>query len=198
MGRLHAIKNHEFLIRACAELKKRAIEFQCVIAGEGEERGRLKDLISGFRLEREVELIGNLSREELRFWYAQADVLVFTSHSEGIPLAAMEAMAMGRIVLAPRITGIPELIVHGQTGFLYKPNSLDDFLEKLLWVPDSLRSLGDIRRQARRQVELNFNRGRNLESFAVDFLQRIDVNSQARAGSGADENPLLQQVQLPV
>src|SRR5581483_8884792 len=121
---------------------------------------------------------------------------VFTSHSEGIPLAAMEAMAMERIVLAPRITGIPELIVHGRNGFLYEPNSKGDFLEKLLQIRNSRELLHDLRCQARMQIELKFNRERNLVSFASDFLRHIEANTVAK--NGANANSLLQQVQLPV
>jgi len=50
--------------------------------------------------------------------YRFADVVVLTSRSEGIPLVLMEAMGRGKIVLAPAITGIPELVLPGKTGFL--------------------------------------------------------------------------------
>lgn len=196
VGRLHAVKNHEFLIRACADLKKIGIRFRCVIAGEGKERERLNNLICQLQLESEVELIGNAECEELKVWYSQADVVVFTSRSEGIPLAAMEAMAMKRPVLAPRITGIPELIVQGRNGFLYEPNSMADFLEKLLHIRNSGELLWELRERARGDIELNFNRDRNIGCFAADFLKHVDASANAK--SGADANSLLQQVQLPV
>jgi len=60
--------------------------------------------------------------------------VVLTSRSEGIPLVLMEAMARGRIVLAPAITGIPELVIAGKTGFLYEPGSLQDFVARLLFI----------------------------------------------------------------
>ena len=59
---------------------------------------------------------------------------MLTSRSEGIPLVLMEAMARGKIVLAPAITGIPELVIAGKTGFLYEGGSLNDFVTQLLHI----------------------------------------------------------------
>src|SRR5205085_2801119 len=54
VGRLHPVKNHAFLIRACSQLKQRHISFHCRIAGEGPERNRLKNLIATLNLTQEV------------------------------------------------------------------------------------------------------------------------------------------------
>jgi len=193
VGRLHAVKNYEFLIDACVELKAAGLNFRCRIAGEGEERGRLQDLIRKSRLENEIELLGRISRERLPSLYSQADVVALTSHSEGIPQTLMEAMAMERVVLAPAITGIPELIVNEQTGFLYQPNSMPDFLVKLAHIAAASLSLNELRQEARQYVEFCFNRQRNLDTWAQDFVQRVD-----RGATAIYANPVLQQVQLPV
>ena len=74
-------------------------------------------------LEKQVTLLGHVAREQMACYYDRADVVVLTSRSEGIPLVLMEAMARGKIVLAPAITGIPELVIAGKTGFLYEPGS---------------------------------------------------------------------------
>jgi colanic acid/amylovoran biosynthesis glycosyltransferase len=196
VGRLHPIKNHEFLVRACCELKASGVHFRCTIIGDGEEYERLQDLIRHLRLEDRIELRGHVPREELPELYRQADVVVLTSHSEGIPQTLMEAMAMERIVLAPEITGIPELIADKQTGFLYQPDSMPDFLSKLTLITAAGSSLYRIRHGARRHIDSHFNHTRNLELWAEHFLQHVE--------SGADEkevtyaNPVLQQVQLPL
>ena len=148
--------------------------------------------------------------------YDRADVVVLTSRSEGIPLVLMEAMARGKIVLAPAITGIPELVIAGKTGFLYEPGSLDEFVDRLAFIrslmirvtDDSLavagqersgtpfrrfrrsRQLDWVRHAARVQVRNNFNRSRNLESFGDLFLQRI----APRTGSIPHEDFVLQQI----
>jgi colanic acid/amylovoran biosynthesis glycosyltransferase len=196
VGRLHPVKNHEFLIHACCELKNAGFKFHCMIAGEGEEDDRLRDLVREMRLQDEVEFCGQLGCDRLRTLYSQADVVVLTSHSEGIPQTLMEAMAMGRVVLAPAITGIPELISDGQTGFLYQQNSMPDFLDKLLSIAAAKPSLENLGRQARRHVQLHFNRHRNLNIWAKDFLRHLEGTSHEQESSHA--NPVLQQVQLPV
>jgi colanic acid/amylovoran biosynthesis glycosyltransferase len=134
VGRLHAVKDHAFLVRACAKLQGLDVDFECSIAGEGPEQRNLEALIRNFSLEDRVTLLGHVAREPMNSLYDRADVVVLTSRSEGIPLVLMEAMARGKIVLAPAITGIPELVIAGKTGFLYAPGSFEDFVARLLFI----------------------------------------------------------------
>lgn len=193
VGRLQAVKDHAFLIHACAELKSRGLDFECCIAGDGPERRSLTRLIRDSGLADQVSLLGHVPRERMPEVYRRADLVVLTSHSEGIPLVLMEAMARRKIVLAPAITGIGELVVPGKTGFLYQAGSLSDFVERLLFIrlllqarfgsyPSPLvtaaRQLDWIRHAAQVQVRHNFNRTKNLNSFADLFLSRIVSSSE--------------------
>jgi glycosyltransferase involved in cell wall biosynthesis len=196
VGRLHAVKNHEFLIRACFELKNAGLLFRCTIAGEGEERKRLQNLIRKLGLRNWVELPGHVARENLPQLYSQADVVVITSNSEGIPQALMEAMAMERVVLSPAMTGIPELITDASTGFLYQQHSMPDFLRKLVYIAGTNPCLNDLRHHARQHIDSRFNRQRNLNTWANHFIQQLDSNAIEQESSHA--HPVLQQVQLPV
>ena len=196
VGRLHAVKNQEFLIRACSQLKAARLKFHCVIAGEGPESDGLHNLVGELCLQNEVEFCGHVWRERLRILYSQADVVVLTSHSEGIPQTLMEAMAMERVVLAPAITGMAELISDGQTGFLYEQNSLPHLLHKIRRAAAADPALHDLGRQARRHIQLHFNRERNLNTWADDFVHHLEATSEDLESSHA--NSVLQQVQLPV
>lgn len=190
VGRLHRVKDQAFLVKACAELKARGTRTLCLIAGDGPERKSLDRLIRKLKLTEEVGLLGHVPHEQLDAHYAMADIVVLTSRSEGIPLVLMEAMAMGKIVLAPGITGIPELVMHGRTGFLYQPGSLPDFVTKVQMIWDLRSALDPIRRAARKQVLEQFNREKNLAAFAGVFLSRIAEQVQTRS----HENPILQQI----
>jgi len=190
VGRLHAVKNHEFLVEASFQLRERGVQFQCLIAGSGPERHRLEALIRQLKIEDIVHLVGEVPHDEIGAYYEAADLVVLTSHSEGIPLVLMEAMAHGRIVLAPAITGIPELVIDGKTGFLYRPGVLEDFVGQVEHILRAREGLNALRKAARNHVEEHFNRRRNLEHFANEFLQQIESTDR----SCPDEDFVLQQI----
>ena len=184
VGRLHPVKDQAFLVAACRELKRNDIPFSCAIAGEGPSRPALEWLIRQFTLDDEVHLLGHLSTQQLDAQYRSYDVVVLTSRSEGIPVVLMEAMARGVIVLAPEITGIPELIVHGQTGLLYRSGSLTDFMCKLDTIRNSPQDLDRIRERARRHVRMHFDGAKNVSAFVDTFIQGLGM-SAAMAGKEA-------------
>ncbi len=131
VGRLEEVKNHHFLITACAALKRRNLRFRCLLAGEGNQRAALESLIRDLELENEVALLGHISASQLNEFYSKSNLVVLTSRSEGLPVVLMEAMVREKLTLAPDITGIPELIEPGANGFLYKEGDLEDFVEKV-------------------------------------------------------------------
>jgi colanic acid/amylovoran biosynthesis glycosyltransferase len=183
-GRLHPVKDHAFLVAACAVLKAR-MDFVCFIAGEGPERKHIESQIRACGLQPEIKLLGQVAHEELEAIYPLIDLVVLTSRSEGIPLVLMEAMAQGRPVLAPNITGIPELVADGKTGFLYAPGSLTDFISRFELVHSSFNALGPLRRAAREHVNLHFNRAANLQRFVATLTERI-------SGKARHAHPVLQ------
>lgn len=173
VGRLHPVKDHAFLLHACSLLRERGEVIHCRVAGDGPELSRLQELRAELDLASEVDLLGQVPREQLHTYYDAADVVVLTSRSEGIPLTLMEAMARGAIVLAPAITGIPELVLDGKTGFLYRPGSLESFAERIIWIRRTFANLAPIRQAARQHVLRSFNRDLNLSRFGQTFMSRI-------------------------
>jgi len=194
VGRLHSVKDHAFLVQACAHLREQGVDFECSIAGDGPERRHLQSLIRKLGLEARVTLLGHVARDQIDSLYDRANLVVLTSRSEGIPLVLMEAMSRGKIVLAPDITGIPELVIPGKTGFLYDAGSMEAFVDRLLFIHSLIqaecaadhhhsdlnsfllsaaRQLDWVRHAARLQVRHNFNRTTNLKSFGDLFIPRI-------------------------
>lgn len=202
VGRLHAVKDHAFLILCCERLLRLDVPFKCVIAGEGPERSALESLIQQLGLSEHVILLGHVVHQSLDSLYEEADLVALTSRSEGIPLVLMEAMARGKLVLAPNITGVPELVMPGKTGFLYQPGSMQDFVDQLFFIRWMISSearaqdtphdspLSWIRHAARVQVLQNFNRSKNLRNFADFFLNHVVTKGK----SIPDENLILQQI----
>lgn len=192
VGRLHRVKDYRFLIQACAALRDQGLDFICWIVGEGPDRAALENQIMTMGLQGLVYLIGHVSHTDLPGYYRYADLVVMTSKSEGIPVVLMEAMAHEKLVLAPAITGIPELVEHQRTGFLYQPGSLPDFVSAVSWIQANKTSLAGIQRVAAASIAASYNRPRNLRAFAEQFLAHIAQSETDHA------HPVLQQVRLSV
>jgi colanic acid/amylovoran biosynthesis glycosyltransferase len=192
VGRLHPVKDHAFLVRACRLLKNRDLPFLCLIAGEGPEHASIEGLICDLDLRAEIRLVGHLSRQQLDACYAAVDLVVLTSRSEGIPLVLMEAMAHSTPVLAPAITGIPELVVDGNNGFLYRPGSLEDFVARVELVYRAESALVPLCRAARQHVLKHFDREKNFAAFCTLLLMHIRHPHISRPKENHCENPILQ------
>jgi glycosyltransferase involved in cell wall biosynthesis len=116
VGRLDAIKGFRHLIEACALLRREGRSVRCEIVGDGELRAELAGLVSRWGLEQVVALPGALSKEAVLERLRTASVFVLPSvvapdgNRDGIPVALMEAMAVGTPVVSSDVSGIPELV----------------------------------------------------------------------------------------
>lgn len=129
IGRLEEEKGMDTLIYACHKLQH--IPYQCIIAGEGSQRGELHALISDLGLIQRVWLLGNQTQEEIQGLLKKVKVVVLASRKEGIPVALMEAMASGVPVIGSSVGGVCELIEDGVCGFLVPPDNSDILADKI-------------------------------------------------------------------
>jgi len=129
VGSLHPYKGHVFLVKACALLRDSKIPFRCRIVGGGHLRKLLTGLIQEYDLEGMVELMGPRTQGEVSRLletancYIQPSIVTSSGKMEGIPVALMEAMASKIPVVATSISGIPELVKDGETGWLVPPEN---------------------------------------------------------------------------
>ncbi len=163
VGRLDNIKGFVYLIDACQRLHARGVDFKCTIIGEGPLRVALQQRIDSAGLSQFVNLLGAQKQEVVRAHLSRASMFVLpcvvtqTGDRDGIPVALMEAMAVGLPVVSTRVSGIPELIAHGQSGLLAEPKDAGDLaqcIEQLLLDPALASQLA---LQARAVVEKEFD-----------------------------------------
>jgi glycosyltransferase involved in cell wall biosynthesis len=121
VGRLRIRKGVEVLLEALAELAARRPEARLLIAGEGEHRGALERKAAELGLGARARFVGRASSAEVRGLLARATALVVPSIYEGMPLVVLEAMAASLPVVASRVSGIPEVVSEGETGWLVEP-----------------------------------------------------------------------------
>ncbi len=128
VGRLVPVKNHLGLISAFHEIKQRVPDVHLAIAGEGE----LKDIImthaGDLRLTDSISIVP--TTPDVAQFYGALDLFILPSHSEGLPLTVLEALATGLPVIASAVGGIPEIITDGANGCLVPRDSTPALVDK--------------------------------------------------------------------
>jgi len=161
VGRLVPKKGHDVLIEALGAM--RDVEFRCRIVGDGPLGADLAQLAERQGISERVEFAGLLPNEQVRQTLMQADLFVLACRQardgnvDGIPVALMEAMALGVPVVSTQVTGIPELVRPG-AGFLVSPQSpleLARCIRDFKALPAAARRR--IGANARRQIARCFN-----------------------------------------
>ena len=143
-GRLAPAKDYPGLLRAFAALAGRR-QARLLIAGDGPLRGELAGRIDALGLVGRVRLLG--LRDDLPELYRACDALVLSSAWEGMPNVVLEAMASARPVVATAVGAVPEMVAHGETGFVVPPGdhaALAGAMERMMdLAPAERRALGE-------------------------------------------------------
>ncbi|MBA7944172.1 colanic acid biosynthesis glycosyltransferase WcaL [Citrobacter sp. RHBSTW-00271] len=140
VARLTEKKGLHVAIEACRQLKERGISFRYRILGIGPWERRLRTLIEQYQLDDEIEMSGFKPSHQVKEMLEQADVFLLPSVTgidgdmEGIPVALMEAMAVGIPVVSTVHSGIPELVESGRSGWLAPENDAQALAERLATV----------------------------------------------------------------
>lgn len=147
VGRLCEQKGQLLLIEAAGRLAAKGVDFELVLAGDGEMRPEVEALIAKYSLADRVRITGWISSEQVRDEILAARGLVLPSFAEGLPVVIMEAMALRRPVLTTYVAGIPELVRTGENGWLFPAGSADELavaMERCLAAPPvELASMGE-------------------------------------------------------
>ncbi|MEW6659983.1 MAG: glycosyltransferase family 4 protein [Thermodesulfobacteriota bacterium] len=148
---LRSWKGHLYALEALHELVQSGLKANLLVVGEGPYRSLIEPRIKELGLEGQVRMVGY--QEEVAPWLALMDVLVMASYAhEGVPQAALQALAMGKPVVGTTVGGIPEVIRPGETGLLVPPKDPQALAAGLrqLWEHPELR--GEMGRRGRELV----------------------------------------------
>jgi len=133
LGRLDYEKHIHNLLRAVALLPKN-LDVQVEIVGDGGEREYLEKLAQELGMAKNVEFRGHITDQELPRAYERATLFAMPSIAELQSIATMEAMASGRPVVAADAMALPHLVHDGDNGFLFPPDDVEAFADRLLKV----------------------------------------------------------------
>jgi glycosyltransferase involved in cell wall biosynthesis len=162
-ARLDPQKGHRLLLDAATHVPKGVFVF----AGDGPERAHLEERARALGLQERVRFLGH--RRDVPRLLAACDIVVLASLYEGLPVAALEAMAAGRPVVATAIGGTDEAVIHGETGILVPAGNavaLAAAIRILVENPELRRCLGS---RGGARVAANFCSAAMVEKVAAVY-----------------------------
>lgn len=166
------VKNLSRFVSVAHKVKQQLPDAFFVLGGDGSERSNVESLIDAFGLRAAFLLPGEV-RQPL-IWYQAMDVFLLTSDSEALPVVLLEAASCEVPAVATAVGGVPDVIVHGETGFVAPcdaEDALADYVVQLCRDEALRRRMGS---QARQRVVKEFSQEAMVRRYTELFQQIVD------------------------
>lgn len=140
IGRLaksEGYKGYDKVIQALPDVIKEIKNVKYILAGKGDDVGRIKQLVKDLKIEDYVVMPGYISEEELVNYYNLCDVFVMPSKGEGFGFVFLEALACGKPVIAGNQDGSVDAVLGGKVGILVNPDSIDEITNAIIGILSS-------------------------------------------------------------
>ncbi|MCD1294428.1 glycosyltransferase family 1 protein [Methanocella sp. CWC-04] len=199
VARIDPRKGQEYLIRAMKEVVRKEPKTTCVFIGNGSLTkkilGRknmleeLEALVDELGIGEHIKFLGKVSNEDLLEAYEACDMLVLPSINEGFGLVLSEAMCFSKPLIGSNIGGIPEQIMDGFNGHLFKPRDHRELAERIISLienPELRREMGE---NGRKLANTRFCVERGFLEHC-DIYDTIHLQKRIRDRSGAGESLL--------
>ncbi len=173
VSRLTAEKNVEFIFRSLKNiLRENKVKF--LVAGDGYLRQDLEKFCQKENISEKVIFCGEVKREEIKNYYAGADIFVYGSKSETQGMIITEAMYMGLPIVAVSATGINSLVLNNGNGFLVQENEgeFEEAVLKLINDTDLRKKFGET---SARIARINFTASVCAEKMLGVYQKAIDA-----------------------
>lgn len=131
VGRLCEQKGQLLLVEAAKQLAEQRVDFELILAGDGELRRPIEALIQQYGLGNHMTISGWISSAQVRDYLLDARAMVLPSFAEGLPVVIMEAMSLKRPVISTYIAGIPELVESQKSGWLVPAGDVNALAEAM-------------------------------------------------------------------
>ena len=181
LGRLVPAKGFDVALNALASIVDRFPLARLIVAGDGSARPGLQRQAAELGLRQVVDFIGWVDPERVPTLLNSATMVLVPSRYEGLPVVAIQAALMARPIVATRVSGLPEVVVHGQTGLLIEKEDSSALAEAVVFLlehPETAMQMGQAARRRAREV---FSWQRSVAAY--DALQRRLIRGRSDAES---------------
>jgi glycosyltransferase involved in cell wall biosynthesis len=171
VGRFAAQKNHAGLLRVFRHILEEVPQAHLLLVGDGPLRPQIAALIDDYRLAGSVRFLG--IRRDVPRLMAAADVLLFPSLHEGLPVVSLEAGGAGLPIVASDIPGTNEAVIHGETGFLHAVTAERGMAESAVRLLNDSTLAEAIRQRAAARVRHRFSRAASAQQLKQLYLDTL-------------------------
>jgi glycosyltransferase involved in cell wall biosynthesis len=181
VARLVERKGTKYLVQAMPKILCAVPTATLVIVGDGPERNQLEREVRRLKLNDNVVFLGKVTEDKLLSLYQISDVFVLPAivdsdgNTEGLGVVLLEAMSTQKPVVASRVGGIPEVVVHDQTGMLVEPGNPDELARAITYLLRNDQTSVKMGRRGRQRVEHIFD----WNLIASAFLELLTIGGLA-------------------
>jgi glycosyltransferase involved in cell wall biosynthesis len=181
VGRLSPEKGVDHLLRAMAIVSKEDATLPLEIAGDGPSRSALTAQVHDLNLRGQVSFLGEV--RNVAGLLQRASVFALPSLTEGISLTLLEAMSRGLPVVATRVGGSPEVVVHGETGLLVDPASPQQLAAAILRLHREVGRARVMGLAAHERVTQDFDARRMVREYQEIYFQCVEASTDTARDS---------------
>lgn len=184
IARLVEKKGHKYLIRALDIIKQQALDFKCIMVGDGPLQEQLINQIEEKKLEDRVEFVGKFSQVQVKDILEQADIFCLpcihasSGDRDGIPVALMEAMAKRLPVISTHMKGITELIKSGDNGLLVPERDEKALADALITLLKNANLRSRLAEAGYNTIHEYFNSKKETTKLYQIFLKQLKKNTK--------------------
>jgi len=170
IGSFYKFEGIKILLLAAQKILKRKNDIKFLIVGGGKEELNLKNMTKELNIQNDVIFTGRVPHQLIKKYYSIMDILVYPRLQMRItdlvtPLKPLEAMSMGKIVLASDVGGLKELIEDKNIGFIFRAGDPNDLADKCLAIFSNKYNNGQIKKKAREAMVLNREWGKIIPIY---------------------------------
>jgi glycosyltransferase involved in cell wall biosynthesis len=182
VGRLVPIKAPELFLQAAVKIRAALPGAQFLVVGDGERRQELETLVNHLGLTPSVHFLG--WRRDLVRVYADLDVVALSSLNEGSPVVLIEALASARPVVATQVGGVPEVVIHGQTGLTVPVSDVAALGQAILTLLNDRPFADRLGAAGRRHVYPRYDSSRLVDDVRQLYLNELAAQGRALPTTG--------------
>lgn len=185
LGRISELKGVGELVDAARLLAERGVDFECVLVGHGDRAG----VVEAFQarvveegIADRVRFAGRLTGRDKYRAYAESDVYVFPSWTEGCPTSVLEALGSGLFVISTDVGALRDIIREGENGRIVRVKDHEHLAELMAWAAENIEEIRSRRARVQRDAEAAYEARVVVRQFAHIYDRLLNRGSATESG----------------